>query len=135
MVADTGAGGVATLSNGGIFQLTAPENTPFNYTVFQRLLRTPRYAGGNTEAAKELFYQITHYSVDGANNSTKSGQEVAGLMADRTVVLLTNPTLNVTGQTVLSCRFDRSIPDAAVREDGSGRWIYSKGAIFEVWLA
>lgn len=132
---DGGAGGVGTLSNGGIHQLVAPEGTVFNYTVFQRLLRTPDYAFGNAVAAGHFFYQIKHYTVNKANSTTINGPEAAGAMADRTVVLLTNPSLTVTGQTVLSCRFDRSIPDGAEWDDAAKRFVYSKGGLFEVWLA
>jgi len=135
MAADSGSGQLATLSNGGIFQLVAPPNTAFNYTVFQKLLRQPTYGFGNSSRAGHFFYQIKHFSVDGANNTTKSGQEAAGLMADRAVVLLTNPSLSVSGQTVISCRFDRSIPDFAERDEANDRFVYSKGGIYEVWLS
>jgi hypothetical protein len=135
MVADTGTGKLAALSNGGFHQGKAPRGTAFNYTVFTRLLRSPVYAFGNVERAKHFFYQIVHFSVDGANNTTTSGQEAAGLMADRAVVYLTNPSLNVSGQTVLSCRFDRSIPDGDEWDEANDRLIYSKGGIYEVWLS
>lgn len=135
MVADTGSGKLATLSNGGFHQLVAPKGTPFNYTVFQRLTRDQVYSFGNVPVANHFFYQIKHYSVDDANNTTKSGQEVAGLMADRAAVWLTNPSLTVSGQTVLGCRFDRAIPDSAEDDKTLGRSIIGKGGIFEIWLA
>lgn len=135
MTADTGSGKLAALSNGGIFQLTAPPGAVFNYTVFQRLLRQPEHGFGNTEQAKHFFYQIKHYAIDDVNNTNKTGTEAASLMADRAAVLLTNPSLSVSGQTVLSCRFDRSIPDGVDRDEANDRFIYSKGGIFEIWLA
>lgn len=135
MTGDTGTGKLATLSNGGFHQLVAPEGAVFNYTVFQRLLRTPEYAFQNTVAAGHFFYQIKHYAINKANSTAINGPEAAGLMADRCVALLTNPSLSVSGQTVLSCRFDRSIPDGAEWDDAAKRWIYSKGGIFELWLA
>jgi hypothetical protein len=134
MVADTGSGKLASLSNGGFHQLVAPKGTPFNYTVFQRLTRDQIYAFGNVAVANHFFYQIKHYAVDGANNTTKSGQEVAGAMADRAAVWLTNPSLSVTGQTVLGCRFDRAIPDST-EEHKQYHFIYGKGGIYEIWLA
>lgn len=135
MAADTGTGKLANLSNGGIFQLAAPPTAIFNYTVFHRLLRLPTYGMGNSLRAGHFFYQIKHYAVDDVNNTNKTGTEAAALMADRAVVLLTNPSLSVSGQTVLSCRFDRSIPDFAERDEANDRFIYSKGGIFEVWLS
>lgn len=135
MIGDTGATGLNTLSNGGVHQLAPPETVVFNYTVFQRLTRDPVYAYGNTAQASSFFYQIKHYTINKANNTTVSGPEAAGKMADRTVELLTNPSLTVTGQSVLSCRFDRAIPDFSEWDDAQRRWVYSKGGIFEVWLA
>lgn len=135
MTGDTGTGKLGTLSNGGIFQLVAPETAVMNYTVFQRILRASEYSFGNATTAGHFFYQIKHYAVNGANNTAINGPAAAGAMADRAAVLLTNPTLSVTGQTVVSCRFDRSIPDGTEWDDAGKRWIYSKGGIFEVWLA
>src|ERR1041385_5804480 len=100
MKADTGSGKLATLSNGGIFQLVVPESTPFNYTIFQCLVELPEYNFGNIEAYRDAPYQVRHYSVDGANNTTKSGQEVAGLMDARCRIVLTNASLNVSGKTL-----------------------------------
>ncbi|HEX5704872.1 MAG TPA: hypothetical protein VFX97_16865 [Pyrinomonadaceae bacterium] len=134
MTADGGAGGLATLSNGGFHQQAADENTPFNYTIFERLTDLPSYTFGNVTAFNYTPYQIRHYSVKGANNSTLSPQEVTGKMLDRTIVLLTNPSLNVTGKSVLCCRFDREIPLRPEWDETLKRWIYGKGAIYALWL-
>lgn len=100
MRADTGAGGLNTLSADGIWQLNAPETittgTPPNtttyapriYTVFQELLDTPGYAFGNVVTHDSVFYQIKHCAVDDPNTA---GQVVSGSMADRCRTLLTNP--------------------------------------------
>lgn len=130
--ADTGAGNLVALSNGGFFQLVAPENTPFNYTIFQCLVELPDYTFGNVEAYRDAPYQVRHYSHDGANNTTKSGQEVAGLMDDRCRFWLTNAALNVSGKTLLSCRFDRSIPLPPEWDDSGKRWIIGKGSIYRI---
>ncbi len=135
MAADTGTGKLATLSNGGIFQLVAPEGTPFNYTLFQCLVELPEYNFGNVEVYRDAPYQVRHYSVDGANNSTKSGQEVAGLMDDRCRVVLTNAALNVSGKTLLLCRFDRSIPLRPEWDESGKRWIIGKGSIYRIGVA
>lgn len=135
MAADTGAGGLATLSNGGFHQQVADENTPYNYTIFERLTDLPEYAFGNAVASDYTPYQIRHYSVKGANNSSLSPQEVTGKMLERAKTLLTNPSLNVTGKTVLCCRFDREIPLRPEWDETLKRWIFGKGAIYALWLA
>lgn len=135
MSGDTGTGKLATLSNGGIWQILAPENTAFNYTVFQEVLDTPSWAFGNALTHDSVFYQIKHYSVDEANNTTTPGPDAAGAMADRARVLLTNPSLSVSGKTVLCCRFNRGVPAMREFDEANNRFVYSKGSIFEVWLA
>lgn len=134
LTGDTGGGGVNTLSNGGIYQLNAKQAAPFNFTVFQELLDTPDYAF-SALSADHVFYQIKHVCVDDANNTTISGPVAAGTLADRTRVLLTDPTLNVTGKTMLYCRFNRSIPTYSEWDATGSKFIYHKGGIYEIWLA
>ena len=133
--ADAGTGNLVALSNGGFFQLVAPEGTPFNYTIFQCLVELPEYNFGNLEAYRDAPYQVRHYSVDGANNTTKSGQEVAGLMDDRCRFWLTNAPLNVSGKTLLCCRFDRSIPLQPEWDEAGRRWIIGKGSIYKICVS
>lgn len=134
LTGDSGAGGVNTLSNGGIFQGTAPQETSFNYTVFQELLDTPLYTF-NALAADHFFYQIKHLAVNDANSTTISGPFAAGALADRTRVLLMDPVLNVSGKTVLYCRFIRSIPFYSEWDETNDRDIFHKGGIYELWLS
>lgn len=128
MDGDAGAGKLATLSSGGIYRKKAKKTATPPYTVFTKILTIPGYTF-SVEAYRSIFVQITHFAVD----ANTSGAVSAGTMADRTEVLLTDPALNVTGKTVLSCRFIRSIPEF-VEDDGAGRVIDGAGGLFEIWL-
>jgi len=130
--ADTGAGKLVALSNGGFYQKVAPETTPFNYTIYECLLELPDYAFGNVEMYRDAPYQIRHYSVDGANNTTKSGQEMSGAMDDRCRVVLHNATLSVSGKTLLFSRFERSIPLRPEWDESGKRWIIGKGSMYRI---
>src|SRR5438876_627153 len=127
---DSGSGGVAALSTGGIFQLTA-KGAPPPYTVFQELLDLPTYSFTLTQY-DSIAVQIKHFAVD----ANTAGADAAGQIADRCRTLLTDTnSLTVSGKSVLYCRFIRSVPPMAEFDEASKRFIYSKGGIFEIWLA
>ncbi len=130
MTGDTGGSGLNSLSNGGFHQIVAKDEAVFNYTVFHCLIDLPEYAFGNVLTHETIPYQIKHYAVDGANNTTTSGPVLASSMQERCRAILHNASLNVSGKTVLSCVFDRSIPDGAERDEAGDRWVYSKGGIY-----
>ena len=131
LAADSGAGGVALLATGGIFQLDAPQKTTPPYVVFQEAHDTPGYTFGNTLAFDHVFYMIRGFAV----NANEDGPQTAGKIADRLKTLLTNPSLTVTGKTVLSCRFDRGYPPLKEFDSANNRFIYSRGVLIEAWLS
>lgn len=135
--ADTGTGNLVALSNGGFHQkvLPAQVKTPFNYTIYECLVELPDYAFGNVEVYRDAPYQIRHYSVDNANNTTRTAVEMAGSMDDRCRFWLTNAALNVSGKTLLYCRFDRSIPLQPEWDEAGKRWIIGKGSIYRICVA
>ena len=128
--ADTGAGGVANLATGGIFQLDAPQKTVPPYLIFQEANDTPGYTFGNLLAFDHVYYVLRAFAV----NANEDGPQTAGKIADRLKVLLTNPSLAVSGKTVLSCRFDRSYPPLKEFDSANNRFIYSRGVLIETWL-
>lgn len=132
MSGDTGAGGVATLSTGGIFQ-KPPETATPPYTRFREATDELIYAFGNTIQADHFFYVMQAWAKDTPNAA--SGPITAGAIADRLRVLFTNPSLTVTGKTVVSCRVDRSLPPLEEWDSTSQAWWYTRGVIVEAWLA
>jgi len=137
MTADTIVGGVnnaTTGATGGFHQLIAPQNAGFPRVHFQEILDTGVYSFQNL-SADHCYYQFTVYAVD-SPIGTETGTATAGRLAERLRVLLTDPSMSVTGKTLLYSRFDRSIPPQAEWDDfGGGRFIYSKGFYLELWLA
>lgn len=133
LTADTGTGGVnhvTTGATGGFHQLVAPQGSTFPRIHFQELIDTPLYSFRNL-IADHCYYQFTSFAVDG----NEEGVTVAGRLAERARALLTDPSMSVTGKTLLYSRFERSLPARAEWDDTSSRHIYSKGFILEVWLA
>ena len=128
--ADTGAGGVKTIATGGIFQLDAPQKTVPPYLIFQEANDTPGYTFGNLLVFDHVYYMLRAFAV----NANEDGPQTAGKIADRLKVLLTNPSLTVTGKAVLSCRFDRSYPPLKEFDSANNRFIYSRGVLIEAWL-
>ena len=129
--ADTIAGGVKTLATGGIHQLRAPEKTVEPYVVFQEAGDFPIYAFRNTLIADHIFYFIKGVAID----LNEGGATIVAKIADRLKTLLTNPTLTVSGKTVLSCRFDRSYPPMVERDEVNQRDVYSRGILAEIWVS
>lgn len=131
LAADNGAGGVFTLSTGGIFQAKAPQGVFPPYTLWQEATDVPGYTFGNTLKFDHFFYVFRAFAVD----ANTSGPYQAGAIADRLKALLTNPTLTVTGKAVLSARFDRSLPPLEEWDDANNRYIWMRGIIAEIWIA
>lgn len=130
---DTGTGGVnhaTTGATGGFHQLVAPQNATFPRIHFQELLDTALYSF-QTLNADHVYYQFTSFAVDG----NEEGVTVAGRLAERARILLTDPSMSVTGKTLLYSRFERSLPARAEWDETNNRYIYSKGFILELWLA
>jgi hypothetical protein len=133
MTGDTGAGGVnhsSTGATGGFFQMVAPQLAGFPRVHFQEILDTALYSFVNLQA-DHCYYQITAFAVDG----NESGPYTAGRLAERARTLLTNPSMSVSGKSLLYSRFDRSVPAKAEWDEGGSRYIYSKGFYLELWLA
>lgn len=130
LTGDTGAGGVNALATGGIHQLIATGTLGFPRVHYQELLNTGIYSF-NTLSADHCYYQFTAFAVDGQ----VGGAVLAGTIAERIRTLLTDPSMAVTGKTLIYCRFERSIPARAELDLDGSRHIYSKGGIYEVWLA
>lgn len=135
MTADTGSGGVnhsSTGATGGFHQLDAPQGTLYPYVVFQEASDVPGYAMGNALKFDHVFYMIRAFAKD---SPTDGGAIVVGSLADRLKVLFTNPSLSVSGKTIMSCRFDRSFPPLKEKDRiTSGDFVYSRGVLVEVWL-
>lgn len=116
--------------NKQIYQLIAGRTANFPYVIYQELLDTAAYTF-TALSADHVFYQIKALAVD----ANSSGPVIAGQIADRLRVLLTDPVLNVSGKTVLYCRFIRSIPAYAERDEAGDRYIYHRGGVYELWIA
>lgn len=134
--ADTGAGGVATLVGVDqnnlkkIYQLDAPQKVTPPYVLWQEVHDLPGYAFGNTLKFDHAFYMLRAFAVD----ANTSGPSQVSVIADRLKTLLTNPSLSVSGGTVMSARFDRSYPPLKERDNASNRYVYSRGILCEVWV-
>jgi len=131
LVADSGTGGVAALATGGIHQQDAPEKTVEPYVIFQEASNDPTYAFGNALQADHFFYLIRAVAAD----ANESGPVTVAKIADRLKTLLTNPSLSVSGKTLLSCRFDRSYPPLRERDEVNQRNVYVRGILAELWVA
>lgn len=133
--ADSGAGGVAALATGGTFQLDAPQGTVPPYVIWQEASDFPGYAFANTLKYDHVFYMLRAFAVDDPNTTHESGPLTAGKIADRLKALLTNPSLSVSGKTLLSARFDRSYPPLKEWDAANNRYVYSRGILCEVWVS
>lgn len=129
--ADSGAGGVATLATGGIYSLDAPQKTTPPYVIFQEASDMPGYTFRNTLVFDHVFYLIRAFAVD----ANTSGPAQVGTITDRLKALLTNPTLTVSGKSVLSARFNRSYPPLKEQDDAGNRYVYSRGVLVEIWVS
>lgn len=131
LTGDAGAGGVNTLATGGIHQMKAPQTAGLPRVVFQELTRKNLYTF-RVLAAGHVFYQFKALAAD---TPTDEGATLAGTIADRMETLLLDPTMTITGKTLLYCRPDTSIPPYPEWDDVNSRDIYHKGFIAELWLA
>lgn len=131
LIGDTGAGGVNTLATGGIHQQNAPDKTVEPYVIFQEVSDFAVYAFGNSLKADHVFYLIRAV----ARDANESGPVTVAKIADRLKTLLTNPTLAVSGKSVLGCRFDRSYPPLKERDETNQGWVYTRGVLAELWVA
>lgn len=131
LTGDTGAGGVNTLATGGIHQMKAPQTAGLPRVHFQELLDTALYTFAAL-SADHVFYQFKALAAD---TPTDEGATLAGTIAERMRTVLFDPTMTVTGKTLLYCRFERSIPPYPEWDDANSRDIYHKGFIAEIWLA
>lgn len=131
LTGDTGASGVNTLATGGIHQLVAPQDAGLPRVYFQQLLNTALYSFAAL-SADHFFYQFKALAAD---TPTAEGATLAGTIAERMRSILLDPTMSVTGKTLIYCRFERSIPAFAEWDEANSRHIYHKGFIAELWLA
>ena len=133
MVADTGVGGVnhaTTGATGGFHQGVAPQGATLPRIHFQETLNIAEYSF-QTYVADHCYYQFTAFAVDG----NEEGATVAGRLAERARVLFTDPSMMVSGKTLLYSRFERSIPPGYEWDAVKSRFIYSKGFLLQLWLA
>ena len=133
LIGDVEAGGVnhpTTGATGGFHQGTAPQTATFPRLHFQELIDTALYSFSALQA-DHVFYQFNWFAVDG----NEEGVTVAGRLAERARTLFTDPSMSVTGKTLLYSRFERSIPQGFDWDDTNNRYVYSKGFILEVWLS
>ncbi len=138
LAADTASGGVANIvgTDGDgvkqIYQGKASQKASPPYVIFWQPNDFPQYAFGNTVQSDHVFYAVQGFAAD---TPTASGPSTAGSLADRLRVLFLNPTLTVTGKTVLSCRPLQTLNPSEDWDDTNGRWVYSRGWIVETWVA
>lgn len=118
-------------NNKKTYQGKAPQGVVPPYLIWQEVTDVPGYAFGNTLKYDHAFYMFRAFAVD----ANTSGPAQTGAIADRLKSLLTNPTLTVTGQTVLSARFDRSYPPLEEFDAANNRHIWGRGVLIEVWVA
>ena len=130
---DSGAGGVATLATGGIFNGRALDAVP-TYVVFEELVDNPGYAFGNSVQFDYIPYVVRAFAVDDVNGGN-SGPRKAGTLVDRSRALLLNPILSITGKTLLTCRMLRSTNPTDEWDESQSRFIYGRGTIFDIWVA
>jgi len=133
LTADTGAGGVnnaTTGATGGFHNPVAPQAAGFPRMHFIELTSTALYSLRNL-LADHCYYQISAFAVDGQSE----GVATAKSLIERAKVLLTDPSMTVTGKTLLFCRYERIIPTPPEWDAANNKYIHSQGMILEVWLA
>lgn len=133
LIADSGAGGVALLATGGIYNGRALDAVP-DYVVFEELIDNPAYGFGNSLQYDYVPYVIRAFAVDGANGGS-SGKTKAGVIVDRLRVLLLNPALTITGKTLQCCRMLRTTNPTDEWDESNRRYVYGRGGIFDIWVS
>ena len=129
---DNGAGGVKTLSTGGIYHINPNQKAGFPKTVFgQYTPDIPVYTMG-LKAYDHLEYYVTPYAVDTA---TTAGVDVTALISERAEALLTDGAITAEGKTVLYFRMSRRMPPLPNFDSDKGIWVYSRPTIFEAYVA
>lgn len=123
--------GTDTDGNKKTYQGKTPQGVVPPYLIWQEASDFPGYAFGNTLRYDHTFYMFRAFAVD----ANTSGASQAGAIADRLKVLLTNPSLTVSGKSVLSARFDRSYPPTEEFDSANNRHIWGRGVLIEVWVA
>jgi hypothetical protein len=132
LTGDTGAGGVnhaTTGATGGFHNGSAPQDAGFPRIHFMELVTTAGYSF-STLISDHSYYEFTAFAVDGQS----AGGTTAKTLIERVRTLLTDPSLTVTGKTVLYCRFERTVPRRPEWDDAGSRFVYSAGIIVEIWL-
>ena len=136
--ADTGAGGVATIvgtdgdGNKQIYQSKASQKAIPPYVLIREPSDFPQYAFGNSNQADHVFYLVQGFAAD---SPTASGPATAGTLADRIRALCLNPSLTVSGKTVVSCAPLQTTTPLEEWDDTNSRWIYSRGWLIDIWVA
>src|SRR5882757_3909541 len=77
-------------------------------TVFQRLPFVHGYSFSSRQYIHG-FYQFKGLAIDPIN-TTDEGVTLTAKIVDRLIALLTDPSITVSGSTLLQCRPDREIP-------------------------
>lgn len=137
LTGDAGTGGInhpVTGATGGFHNPVAPQivggqPVGFPRVHFSELVTTAMYAFANL-SANHVYYQFTTFAVDGQSG----GVTITKTLSERIRTLLTDPSMSVTGSTLLHCRFIRTNPLVAERDETKDRFIYSQGIIVEAYL-
>jgi hypothetical protein len=130
MDGDNGAGGVKTLSTGGIHYGRAPQTKSPPYVIFQKQTGTPSYTF-TQRAADNMLYLAKGVAVDSAN---EGGRKIAGTIAERIDAVLTDYALPVAGKTLL---YLRKVSDVEYIENDpeTKQAIYHVGGLFRIEVA
>jgi hypothetical protein len=127
---DNGAGGVRTLSTGGIYHVTPNQRAGFPKTVFgQYTPNIPEYTL-STKAVDHTQYYVTPYAVDTASTT---GVEVTAQISERSEDLLTDGSITVSGKTVIYLRMIMRMPVLPNFDGDRGIWVFSRPTIFETY--
>lgn len=129
---DSGIGGVNTLSTGGIDQVISRQGAGYPRTIFRELPFVHGYSF-RSRVCVHGFYNFTVQAVDPVNTSDE-GLSLVDAIVDRLIVLFTDPTISVSGSSLLYCRPDRTVPATSEWDQANNRNIYYKGIICELWL-
>jgi hypothetical protein len=125
--ADTGPGGVNTLSSGGIFDSVAPQGATRPFTIIHKQAPAPTLWTFSQKAADEALYLVKAYAADTA---VSGGRKVAGAIIERAEALLNDAALPVSGHTLLACRKAADVPDSC-EWDGDER-VFGVGSLFRI---
>lgn len=129
LAADTGAGGVATLATGGIFQMEAVQDTATPYVIISQHTGQTDYTL-RVLANDDMLWLVKVVSGGG---SSAYGIDVARTIMARVDVILTNQTITVSaGKRLLSLRRETDIPPYKEDDWDTGQVFFHIGALYRI---